>query len=785
MTKIKNTFIAAVPVFFIITLLTSCGFKNKPYSTDERIKHFQDVKLKTDQPVEVLWSENLVPRIKAETSKDLFYTLGAVQVHLRRNQLEMYRKLSQGALSEMAGPTTLKIDRFLKSIDFEHAAQISYKTMSKESIDTLTWMAAGMNDYIAQSKHRSKDLRIMNIGSKPWTAIDLVRVFKFTSVDVNWMVLAQLLEFKSTKFLDKVWSLKTSEKDFFDEFLRELVEKDGAAAASASVNDSEISEALKDINRQDHSQKMNLAFMDQLKSVTKSGSNAFAVQGAKTQSKAAILSNDPHLGLMIPNIWLFVILDSPEFKSMGYIIPSFPVPVIGRNQDIAWGGTNLWGISTYPMLLTNKEKDKVTEQEVPLKIRFWPDKKMKTYKLGEYPVFKAKDFPEIGDKDVVFRWQGYQPYNELQTFLDVNRSKNFSEFHNAFKSYGVAGMTFVYGDKSGNVGKIIATAQPQVSKLKIFYKPSDFTDETLNSLTLPKEYNPPSNFVVSANDYSKGLKQALSLFQAPMDRKDRMSFLIKNKSSFTLSDVKELHKDVYSSTAFDLKNDLVKFIATKNWVQPSDMGYLKILESWSGSYDVDSKGALIFEIFLAAWSEDIIKNYVLDDLESKKMKDKAFDFLTKNFNYRGFLSKSLNETQFMTEARFKLYFERTKFMFEKVKTWGEFHRMDLRHPLGNLKVFKYNYSFFNEPWAGGNETLMKAAHKLSTNTAKVSFGAQARWMTDLSSINENYLVYLGGQDGFIGSENINDLTSKWVKGDYLRVPFDREEFLKMSAKTGQ
>ncbi len=768
-------------LFFFIN--SSCSFRQKTYSANDRIRHFQSIKLRTDQPVEVLWTRNLIPRIQAKNSKDLFYTLGAVQAHLRRNQLEMYRKLSKGAVSEMTGPVAIKIDRFLKSIDFEHAAKVSIKTMSKDSLDILKWLAKGINDYISQSKYRSKDLRIMNIVDKPWTVLDLVRVYKFTSVDVNWMVLAQLLEFKSTKFLEKVWSLKVSEKDFFDEFLKEHNLKNYEKLKDSKSDP--ISKALLDINMQDHSHTMDLSFLDQLQSTTKAGSNAFAVSGLNTISKSAIISNDPHLGLVIPNIWLFVVLDSPEYQTMGYVIPSFPVPVIGRNQNIGWGGTNLWGLSTFPVRLTDVEQTQVVETKKPLKVRFWPDQEISTYKLGDYPVFKASDFPQLGSEDIVFRWQGFKPSSELQAFLDVNRAKNFDEFHQAFESYGVAGMTFVFGDKLGNIGKLTALAQPQVKKLKVLYNSEDFSESLLTSKTLPLQYNPKLNFLVSANDYTKGLKQPMSLFQAPDDRKERMSFLLNSQTSFNLESVKSLHKDVFSATALSLKNSLVSYLKRTNWIKDSQMTNFKILAAWDGNYFVESKGALLFEVFLAAWSKDISDNLVLKDIKSKSLKNKAFNFLVKNFNYRKFLENSLTETSFFNKNKFQKYFTRAEFILNKYKSWGEFHQLDLRHPLGNLKVFKYHYSYTKAPWPGGNETLMKAAHKLSTRTGKVSFGAQARWMTDLSSNNENYMVYLGGQDGFIGSENMNDLTQVWKNGNYLRVPFDRVEFKKISANNGQ
>lgn len=757
-----------------LIFLSGCGFFQKQISTESRIQSFHKLKLKTTQPVEVLWTENLIPRIKAENSPDLFYTLGVVQMFLRQSQLELYRNISNGALSEMAGPVSLKIDKFLKSIDFDHAAQISYSKMSKESIEVLDHMARGMNDYIEQEKNKSADLKIFGIKNKKWTSLDLVRVFKLTSIDVNWTVITELLEFQGQDILNQIWSAKVKEKDFFTELFKKIKSD---SSKSADSKNSEF-----DLIANNKGFKNRFEFLN---SFAKSGSNAFVVHGQKTKSKSALLSSDPHLGYVIPNFWVFVILDSPEYKTMGYLIPSFPVPVIGRNMDIAWGGTNLWGISTYPTLLDDNDQNKIETINKKIKVRFWFDSAVDTYKLGDYPVLKAKDFPEIGSKDVVFKWQGYEPSNELETFLNVNKAKNFSDFHTAFKSYRVGGMTFVYGDRAGNVGKVVAFSQPQVDELKITYDKNDFRNEELNSLTLPYEYNPKNNFVVSANDFTKGLRQPMSIFQAPNDRKNRMEFLLSQKSDMTVDDVKEIQSDVFSQTAFDLKNKLVAHIENQKWVNQVDENIFQILKSWDGNYNIKSKGALVFEVFIAAWAKDIINHYVFNQDFTKNQKTKLFDFLVKQFDYRTFLIRSLNETDFLTKSKFDIYFSKVVLAYEKYGQWGEYHQLDLRHPLGNLKLFKYPYSYFKGPWAGGNETLMKSTHKLSVYNGKANFGAQARWIVDASDVNENYLVYLGGQDGFIKSKNINDLTTIWQNGEYLKIPFDRDQFLKISNFNGQ
>lgn len=781
----KAQFRNQILLVLIFFLNFGCGYFQKEITTEQRIAQFKKLKLKTSQPVEVLWSKQLIPRIKAENTPDLFYTLGVVQMFLRQSQLEIYKKISKGALSEMAGPVSLKVDRFLKSIDFDHAAKISFEKMSPESIQVLEHMANGMNDYLDQEKNKSSDLNIIGIQDQPWTALDLVRVHKLTSVDVNWMIFSQILGFKDLKLVDKIWSAKINEKDFFDDILKKIKSKSKSKTKSKSaqnpthkIYDAQFSDPQFQSPSFPLDSEKNL--FEVFQPFTKSGSNAFVVGGNKTKSKSALLSSDPHLGYTIPNIWLFVILDSPEYKTMGYIIPSFPVPVIGRNLDIAWGGTNLWGISTYPTLLTEDDEKQVTQTTVPIKVRLWPDTTVKTYKIGNNPVLKSIDFPEIGDKDIIFKWQGYEPSNELETFLKINKAKTFKEFHNAFESYSVAGMTFVYGDSLGNIGKVVAFRQPQVDQLKIVYEQKDFKNESLNSLTLPHEYNPETEFVVSANDFTKGLRQPMSLFHAPDDRKLRMQFLLNQKNEMSVEDVKRIQNDVFSQTALDLKNALVQFVQTKKWVNENDKKIFETLETWDGHYTKDSKGALVFEVFVAAWSKDLISELAFKSEWTKNQKTNIYDFLVKQFDYRTFLKHSLQELDYLDKSKFDIYMSKVNLAFDKYQNWGEFHKLDLRHPLGNLKLFKIPFSYYKGPWPGGNETLMKATHKLSIYNGKSTFGAQARWITDMSNINENYLVYLGGQDGYIKSKNINDLTQFWIENKYLKVPFERDEFLKSS-----
>ena len=81
------------------------------------------------------------------------------------------------------------------------------------------------------------------------------------------------------------------------------------------------------------------------------GSNSWAVAGYRAEAGRAILANDMHLGLNVPNTWYRARLivtgegpDSPpELDATGVTLPGTPLVVAGSNGSIAWGFTNSRG----------------------------------------------------------------------------------------------------------------------------------------------------------------------------------------------------------------------------------------------------------------------------------------------------------------------------------------------------------------------------------------------------------------------------------------------------------
>ena len=70
---------------------------------------------------------------------------------------------------------------------------------------------------------------------------------------------------------------------------------------------------------------------------------------------------------------------------------------------------------------------------------------------------------------------------------------------------------------------------------------------------------------------------------------------------------------------------------------------------------------------------------------------------------------------------------------------------------------------------------MKMAHGLTNQAHKTDFGQMARHITDMADPDANWFVIVGGQDGWVGSENYTDQVSMWQAGDYIRMPLTAEK----------
>jgi len=398
---------------------SACASLPAPQTTQERLAAFPRGGLGLERPVTIYWSQEQIPFIEAETDHDAAFALGLVHGHLRLGQIEVLRHISQGRISEVAGPfgELREVDRALRILDFGKTSHEVYINMPAETKAFLEAFVAGLNHYQGTVAELPHEYALMGIGRRPFRPEELLTLGRLASVDTSWMVWFRLMALRNHPDWQRIWG-------------RAL---EGGTASSPSF-DFERNLALQQFN-------------DILAGTGRVGSNSFALGGARTHSGAAIIASDPHLGTGLPNIWLLAGLKSPSFHMVGFMLPGLPCVAVGRNEDIAWGGTNLRSAASDLIDVSGLPADQITSREENLGVRWWRDETLTIRETPYGPIISdAPMLPKRDGEEFALKWIGHMPSDELTAMLDMNRARNWNEFRDYLEPFSISAQNFIYAD---------------------------------------------------------------------------------------------------------------------------------------------------------------------------------------------------------------------------------------------------------------------------------------------------------------------------------------------------
>ncbi len=195
------------------------------------------------------------------------------------------------------------------------------------------------------------------------------------------------------------------------------------------------------------------------------GSNNWVISGAHTASGKPLLSNDMHLPHRIPNTWYEIHLSSGDYDVAGVTLPGLPAVIVGHNQRIAWGFTNL-GPDVEDLYIENfNDQGEYLTPEGWQKPRF--AMKPSASGVGATPaldVLVTRHGPVITPalrlspafkdetRQLALRWTIYDPAGFSFPFFDLNMARNWDEFRHALSQMGSPGQNVVYADVEGHIG---------------------------------------------------------------------------------------------------------------------------------------------------------------------------------------------------------------------------------------------------------------------------------------------------------------------------------------------
>lgn len=712
-------------------------------TTPERLKIFSRLEFPISSAVTLYWNKLQIPYIKATTDRDTFFSLGLVHMHLRGAQLEVLRMVASGRLSEIAGPVANDLDTTIRVLNLGRAVPEIEKNLPAETRELLTAFVQGLNFYKGRGP-TPPELPLLGLSDKDWadknwSVHDVLLLSRLAGADVNWFLYFNLLKTLGTEEHLKTW------QRILDIGGDELV-------ASHTPNISSLQSLLISNSR--------------------SGSNSVVIGSQKSQTGKPLIANDPHLGLGLPNFWLIVGIESPSFHCVGLMPAGVPIFGLGRNPEVAWGGTNARAASSDLFDVSHLAASEFSERIEIIRTRFWRDKEIKIRETRFGPVISdAPLLKNNADRAVALKWVGHNPSDEITAFFNAARAKTALEFGKAFEPYAVSGQNMLAADAAGNIIRVLAAALPT---RKSFPSPEvvlPANEESLESWNriigtaeLPATLNPVQNFIVSANDRPPPAVIPIGFLFSDGERVERLAGFIAEREIISPQDLKLLQADTLSAKSQKLAQQLADEISALGDGDSASEEVETLLRSWNGNYGKDSRGSLAFELFLGAVCPRV---YSAANAQSLSRGYTQWNFLSRYILQD--LSGHQDKERIMRES-----VAQTWRGLKKWHLWGDVHRLTLAHFLSNIPLLGRFFVLEDLPASGSRETPMKTSHELVTDVHKVSYGSQSRHISDLSSPDENYFLLLGGEDGFLGSDNFGDQIRLWEEGKYIRMPLSKE-----------
>ncbi|MCK5086720.1 MAG: penicillin acylase family protein, partial [Melioribacteraceae bacterium] len=305
------------------------------------------------------------------------------------------------------------------------------------------------------------------------------------------------------------------------------------------------------------------------------GSNSWVVNAEKSASGKVLIANDPHLAFQAPGKFLFAVVRSDEWNAEGFSIPGLPVFIIGKNQNISWGLTNVMtddadfyveklDSSRTKYLLNNNWNDlEIRKDTIIVKDSSNVEIEIRSTHRGPiisdihtYNVLFKNDYQNRADMSM--RWTALDLTDEIFAAISINKAANWKEFKTGLEYFIAPGQNFIYGDKEGNIGYVCATKLP----MRESYSPTLIYDGTTDRYDwkgfvpydkMPKLFNPSQNYIASANNKTiKDFPYHISNIWEPSSRIDRIKELLNSKENHSIEDFKKYQLDFYSFYAKDI-----------------------------------------------------------------------------------------------------------------------------------------------------------------------------------------------------------------------------------------
>lgn len=747
-----------------------------------------------------------MPLIESNSFHDALFTLGYVHASDRINQMVTLRLLAQGRLAEMSGASMLDADRYMRAVNLKKSADELYKASSPRLKRFFEVYARGVNAYLFRYADKLPG-DLASSGYKPeyWKPEDSALIFALLNFsqsanlpeEIASLVLAQ------TVTTDKLAWLTPSAPDE-NLPLAEADKLQGLKLNGQIPGLSELSNA-----------SQQLAAVNPLGTST---SNNWAIAPQRSRNGKSILASDSHGPLTAPSLWTFVQIRAPKYQAAGVTIAGLPMVLGGFNGKVAWSATSVLGDNQDLFLEKIRRQGSSLTYEVngkwqPLGVR------NETYFVkGQRPireaVYETRHGALLNSAQAAAQGNGFglalqtpsfTDDKSLDAFFDLTRAQNVERASDASREIRAIALNMVFADAS-NIGWQVTGRFPNRREGEGLLPSPGWEDRYdwdgyADPMLHPYDQDPSQGWLGTANQrvIPHGYGMQLSNSWAAPERGERLAELAGSGKQDGRS-VIAMQYDQTTTFAAKLK----KMFEAPGMKQPlkqaidalPEADRSKAREAFSrlmafdGKLSPTSADAAIYELFL----QESMKQIFLDELGPESSPAwKAF-IANGDLSYAAQADHLLGreDSPFWDDIRTPLKEDKGVILARslaaaisagdsqlggdhKAWQWGKLHGYTWKNASGQ--------TVRGPLAAGGDHTTLNTAAFAWGKDFNTTRAPSMRFIVDFSQTEPLMGQNGTGQSGNPASPNYLNGIDAWLKGQYIGLPMQPQNFDRVYGKT--
>ncbi|MGB1262643.1 MAG: penicillin acylase family protein [Cognaticolwellia sp.] len=735
-----------------------------------------------------------VVTIKADNRLDVAVATGFVHAQERFFQMDLLRRNSAGELASLFGAAAIDYDSDIRRHRFRERAMAIVADLSAADLALLKAYTRGVNQGLKYLKAPPFEYLLLQQEPVEWQEEDTILTVLSMYIDLQYQdgkrertlgLLHSVLSPEVFAFLNPKGSRWDAAIDGTEFSAAPLPKAPWPSASSENLAGLLKHSAL---NTPNASQLPAILAREQSPQNEEfPGSNNWAVAGNISTTGSAIVANDMHLGIRVPNTWFrasfeYKTAQQGRVKVTGATLPGTPNIIIGSNGHIAWGFTNSYGDwSDVIVLETNADKSQyLTPNGFQNFIKRKQIIAVKDQDAVDITVTDTIWGPVIGENAqgelLVYRWIAHDKAAVNMVISEFETADNVEQAFSIAARAGIPAQNLMIGDKQGNIGWTIMGPIPQRSAAFGDIPTSWANGENkwlglLAAEDYPKVINPENNRLWTANSRVVGGDMLAKVGNGGYAIGARSSQIKQNlvaKNSFDEQALLDVALDDSAKFLLRWQTFLLSSVLTDDMLiqHPNWQDVKRIVQTEQLSASVDSVAYRLVRNFRLNVRDQVFD--IFNDNMSKL--DESYSFKTIRHQVEtplwqlvtqqpeNFLWRSHDTWSALFAAALdKTLTDMTESTTLAEATWGQQNISKIQHPLSRAVPFIGRWLDMPEVALPGDSYMPRVQGK--------SFGASQRMVVSPSHEAQGFFHMPTSQSGHPWSPYYGLGHESWVKGE--------------------